>query len=78
MSDQTLTCVCLCGSFFNFYFFNLKIQIGFPRCVLSVPVSRAGVILSTWALFTVATAVTFGTKGKAALWIQASSPHSGP
>lgn len=67
MSRQTLMCVCVLRSLFIFYFFNLKIQIGLPRCVLSVPISEVAVILSTWALFTVATAVTFRTRRKAAL-----------
>lgn len=41
--------------------------MGLPRCVLSVPVSGAGVIWSTGALLTVATAGNFRTKTEAAL-----------
>ena len=45
----------------------MKIQLGLPRYVLSLPDSGAAVVVSTWALFIMATAVTFRPERKAAL-----------
>lgn len=59
-----------------FYFLNLQIQTDLPRCVWSLPVSGAGVILSTQALFIVATAVTFRAERKAVLVDSGCAHHT--